>query len=176
MPLALTTSDRSTLQSLFGITSSGSGQIVSAGFTANAAGGGTRLIAVAQQNSGGGFTYLSNTFPSNTSYGHWLVLLPQGGTPGPAGPQGDPGPTGPKGDTGAQGLTGPKGDTGATGAIGPKGEGLVSGSLWLLAPGVLLPLGYTLVGTSDLVLDGGGGSGKDKSAEKKVTFNVYRRN
>ena len=47
-----------------------------------------------------------------------LANMPEGGTQGPPGPQGDPGPAGPAGSDGAQG---PAGNDGTPGTQGPQG-------------------------------------------------------
>jgi hypothetical protein len=97
---------------------------------------------------------------------------PQGlpGVPGEVGPQGPAGPQGPQGVAGAPGVQGPAGPVGPQGPQGPQGltgEGLFSGSLVMVAPGIMPPAGYTFIANVDLPKTPGPG---------KVTVQLYRRN
>lgn len=81
---------------------------------------------------------ISTIFPTDTSYGSYLLKVATGTastqvgefnvTIGAEGPQGPAGPAGPQGGTGATGPAGPQGPigltgaTGATGATGPQGS------------------------------------------------------
>lgn len=70
----------SSLQGLVGVTQvvgvSGFGQMtLAAGFTGDPSGGTSRSIGILQISSTrGGMSYLSNTAPNATNYGHWLIL------------------------------------------------------------------------------------------------------
>jgi len=188
------------LQSLFGVTRTVAGQTVTSGYTGDPSDIGHRAVAAAQQNSGGGFAYLTNSVGTDTTRGHWLVLEPQSSPAGPEGPpgpdgqagpeglegpegkQGPEGPTGPKGpdgDRGPQGVPGkpgfqgPDGPAGPRGADGLTGEGLVSGSILFLAPGATPPSGYVFAGMAELIVANGG---EPKIKEKKLSVSIYRRN
>jgi DNA-binding beta-propeller fold protein YncE len=100
------------------------------------------------------------------------------GTPGPPGPQGPPGidgPQGPPGPAGADGAQGPPGPQGPQGAIGPQGPpgpagpGFPSGSILTLEHGSPAPNGFTLVGTTLLLVR------TPQGTVKTVTLDVYRK-
>ena len=67
---------------IIGVTLIYSPYTISAGFTADAAGGGTRSIAILQSDGSGAQRYLSNILSSSTSYGSWLVVDPGTCLPG----------------------------------------------------------------------------------------------
>jgi probable HAF family extracellular repeat protein len=110
---------------------------------------------------------------------------PQGaqGPQGAVGPMGPAGPQGPQGPQGAQGLQGPQGPQGPQGAAGPVGPAgpqgpmgpagnVPSGATILLAITLPAPDGYTLIGTTTIVITPSSGG----PAPAAVKFNVYRKN
>lgn len=127
------------------------------------------------------------------------------GDPGPQGPTGAQGPQGDTGATGAQGPAGPQGATGATGAtgaVGPQGpQGFVgpqgpqgvpgvqgppgpitNGSIVMIAverraPTPPAPVGYHLVGFTELELDRNGRDNDEKErGRRQMTFAVFAKN
>jgi Collagen triple helix repeat (20 copies) len=96
------------------------------------------------------------------------------GQTGPVGPTGAIGPAGPAGTAGAVGAigpvgaVGPAGPIGPTGPAGPAGAGLISGSLLFLPQGTPAPAGYTVVGTTLLILEA--------NPLRPETITVYKKN
>ena len=94
-----------------------------------------------------------------------VTVRPTGepGPPGPPGPQGPPGPPGPEG---------PRGETGLQGPIGPQGlpgPDLPSGAVITLREGVAPPAGYTLLGTTVIVVR------RPNGGLAPITVNVYQK-
>ena len=85
--------------------------------------------------------------------------LPPGPT-GTPGPQGEPGPMGPAGPVGPAGPQGPKGDKGDPGEF-------PSGALLFLLVADPAPPGFTLIGSFDQKLNGGG--------SRVITIRIYRK-
>ncbi len=105
------------------------------------------------------------------------VLTELGGLPGPPGPTGPAGPAGPagpvglpgpQGNVGAQGQAGAVGPSGPPGPPGPRGSGLVAGAIITLPVDAAAPPGFTLLGTTVIVLK------KPNGAIASVTVKVYR--
>jgi probable HAF family extracellular repeat protein len=65
---------------LVGTTSTCCGYVIAAGMTGDASGGDTRSLGVLQRTATAGMSYVSNTGPSETSNGHWLVAKPSPNT------------------------------------------------------------------------------------------------
>ncbi len=86
----------------------------------------------------------------------YALYAANGGTPGPAGPQGPAGTNGatgaqgPAGPTGATGAQGPVGPAGAAGAQGPAGSANISGTT-----NKLVKFSGTTTGTSSQIFDNG---------------------
>jgi hypothetical protein len=95
-------------------------------------------------------------------------ICPQG-PPGPQGPQGPPGPAGPQGPVGPQGPQGEIGPSGPVGPQGPPGIDLPSGAVITLRGGVAPPPGYTLIGTTVVLVK------KPDGQIVPITLNVYQK-
>ena len=102
------------------------------------------------------------------------VLTELGGLPGPPGPTGPAGPAGPEGAVGAQGPEGrvgpqgPAGTVGPPGPPGPRGSGLVAGAIITLPVDAAAPPGFTLLGTTAIVVK------KPNGALATITVKLYR--
>jgi hypothetical protein len=96
---------------------------------------------------------------------------PQGevGPPGPPGPQGASGPEGPQGPAGPQGPRGEIGPTGPPGSPGPPGTDLPSGAVISLREGVAPPPGYTLIGTTIVLVK------KPNGPIAPITLSLYQK-
>lgn len=99
-----------------------------------------------------------------------------GGPPGPAGPPGATGalgPTGPPrppGDAGTPGPQGVPGAAGATGPPGPPGPDPPSGTIIALQQNAPTPSGYTLLGTTAMIIKRPNGS------VATITMKLYQKN
>ncbi len=99
------------------------------------------------------------------------VLTELGGLPGPPGPTGPAGPSGldgPVGPPGPERSVGPQGPAGAVGPPGPRGPGLVAGAIITLPVDTAAPPGFTLLGTTVIVLK------KPNRAIASITVKIYR--
>jgi hypothetical protein len=98
-------------------------------------------------------------------------ICPQGppGPQGPQGPQGPPGPAGPQGPVGPQGPQGEIGPAGPVGPQGPPGINLPSGAVITLRERVAPPPGYTLIGTTIVLVK------KPEGQFVPITLSLYQK-
>jgi hypothetical protein len=92
------------------------------------------------------------------------------GAPGPQGPPGPQGVAGPQGPAGPQGVPGPQGPAGPQGPQGLPGPDFPAGSILTLEHGAAAPSGFTLVGTTVVLVR------KPNETVKTLTLDVYRKN
>jgi hypothetical protein len=87
-------------------------------------------------------------------------------------PQGPPGPQGPAGPQGPVGPQGPQGEIGPPGPVGPQGLpgiNLPSGAVITLREGVAPPPGYTLIGTTIVLVK------KPEGQFVPITLSLYQK-
>ncbi len=116
----------------------GGGTVTSGSFAGINWGAGPYYIEIGMDATGGA-TYISMGTQQLLSV-PYALYAENGGTPGPAGPQGPAGVAGPQGPAGANGLdgaagpAGPQGPAGATGPAGPQGAAGPAGPQGVAGP------------------------------------------